>query len=293
MALTEACYAAAILHVRAGAVSSIDDIRAQLRASPNPAPEGKPFFLLATVLVGALASGVFYYLFFMPVVVPLKPSPHLPAFHRVNPDGTPENPPPDLRVEPAPPNPSQYAGLSPRQAGKVADDVCFARAQARVPHWSKTPRLTTKELADFDFDEMPHFNELMTCLLSEAPVRYCSSGQRKMIAAEIAMYFRGMEYGNNKLAKYKEEIIAAHQSGRMAFDPDPETMNRFRTRVMDADPRVTGAIEARLRDGTLTHSERDAIVAVAPAALKPRFANVRPAAALCPPQPWWAIWRGW
>jgi hypothetical protein len=196
MALTEACYAAAILHVRAGAVSSIDDIRAQLRASPNPAPEGKPFFLLATVLVGALASGVFYYLFFMPVVVPLKPSPHLPTFHRVNPDGTPENPPPDLRVEPAPPNPSQYAGLSPRQAGKVADDVCFARAQARVPHWSKTPRLTTKELADFDFDEMPHFNELLTCLLTEAPVRYCSSGQRSMIKAEIAMYFRGIDYGN-------------------------------------------------------------------------------------------------
>jgi hypothetical protein len=229
----------------------------------------------------------------MPVIVPLKPSAHIPTFQRVNPDGTPQNPPPDLRVEPAPPNPSQYAGLSPRQSGKVADDVCFARAHARFPHWSKTPRLTTKELHDFDFDEMPHFNELMTCLLTEAPVRYCSSGQRSMITAEITTYFRGMEYGNNSLAKYKSDIIAARQSGRMAFDPDQDTMDRFRTRQLFPDSRVTGAIEARLRDGTLTAANRDAFSAAAPAAVRQRFTGVKPSTPLCPAQPWWAIWRGW
>ena len=47
-----------------------------------------------------------------------------------------------------------------------------------------------------------------------------------------------------------------------------------------------------LRDGTLTTSERDSISAVAPTPLKQRFANVKPATPLCPPQPWWAFWRG-
>jgi hypothetical protein len=319
-------------------MSNIQDIRDQLRSDTG----SKPGFLhLARRIVAAIAmcvavSGLVYSLFFRVTVVPLSPSASLPTFHRVNPDGTPQQSPsapqpsapgteaprrgtlvplppsavlPTFhRVNPdgtpqqspsaprpveAPPDPARYAGLSPRQTGKVADEVCFARAHARVPHWSKTPRLTTKELHDFDFDEMPHFNELLNCLLTEAPARYCSSSQRSMITAEIAMYFRGMEYGNNTLAKAKADIIAARQAGRIErqFGPDPDLINRINRRELIADPRVVSAIEARLRDGTLTASDRDKFSAAALPPLRQRFASVKPSTRACPAQPWWAFWR--
>ena len=99
----------------------------------------------------AVVAGIIYVLFLMPIrvplqpvrVVPLQPSAALPSFQRVGADGLTERerhiPPPTERASP----PGKYAGMSPRQAGKVADEVCFARAHARFPHWSKTPRLTT------------------------------------------------------------------------------------------------------------------------------------------------------
>ena len=206
---------------------------------------------LATLVVAAVASGIIYFLFFMPVVVPLKPSASLPTFRQVNPDGSlPPSPSEVARVEPAPPNPGQYAGLSYRQTGKLADEVCFARAHARFPHWSKTPRLTTKELHDFDFDEMRHFNELMTCLLTEAPTRYCSSGQRKMITGETVMYFRGIEYGNKTLAQAKNTYQTNMASGKLhrmfgEMAGDSDYLSQIDRRALSADARVTGAIEAR------------------------------------------------
>jgi hypothetical protein len=250
---------------------------------------------LATVLVAGALAGIAYFLFFKPVVVPLTPSASLPTFQHVNPDGSP--PQPEARPEPAPSNPGQYAGLSYRQAGKVADDVCFTRAHTRFPHWSKTPRLTTKELHDFNFDEMPHFNELMICLLTEAPIRYCSSSQRSMIAAEISMYFRGIEYGNNTLTQAKTTYQTNVASGKLhrtfgEVAGDPDYLNQIERRKLVPDSRVTGAIEARLRDGTLTVANRETFSAVAPQPLRLRFANVKPSAPACPQQPWWAFWRG-
>src|SRR5262249_44759890 len=157
---------------------------------------------VGVLVFAAIVSAAVYYLFFMPVVVPLQPSAALPTFHRVNPDGSPQDVPVPLGPRDVVSTPAQYAGLSYRDTGKAADVVCFARAQARVPHWSKTPRLTTKELHDFTYDEMPHFNELMTCLLTEAPLRYCSRGQRSMIDGEITMYFRGIAYGNGMMERF-------------------------------------------------------------------------------------------
>jgi hypothetical protein len=114
-----------------------------------------------------------------------------------------------------------------------------------------------------------------------------------MITAEIAMYFRGMEYGNSTLAKAKADIIAARQAGRIErqFGPDPDLINRINRRELIADPRVVSAIEARLRDGTLTASDRDKFSAAALPPLRQRFASVKPSTRACPAQPWWAFWR--
>ena len=263
-------------------MSNIQDIRSQLRAMPPAQSRSMALPAFATLAVAAAASGIIYFLFFMPVVVPLKPSASLPTFRQVNPDGTlPPSPSEATRMEPAPHNPGQYTGLSYRQTGKQADEVCFARALGRFPHWSKTPRLTTKELHDFDFDEMSHFNELMHCLLTEAPIRYCSSSQRSMITAEIAMYFRGIEYGNKTLTQAKNTYQTNMASGklhRMFGDMagDRDYLSQIDRRALSADSRVTGAIEARLRDGTLTAANRDAFSAAAPAAVRQRFAGIKP-----------------
>jgi hypothetical protein len=247
---------------------------------------------LAMIAVAALISGVLYYLFLMPVKVPLTPSASLPTFHQVNPDGSPQDAQIPLGPRDVVSTPAEYAGMSFRQTGNHADEVCFARAQARAPHWSKTPRLTTKELSDFRFNEMPHFNELMTCLLTEAPIRYCSRGQRNMIAGEIAMYFRGIEAGNQMLERVERNITAARESGRMDSDDASRDINGLRQRTLAPDPRVIGGIEARLRDGTLGTADRETFAAAAPQTIRQRFANVKPSTPLCPIQPWWAFWRG-
>ena len=282
-------------------MSNIEDIRAQLRANSGGSVASRSMAspALALLMIAGVGSVIIYYLFFIPVVVPLKPSASIPTFHRVNPDGSPEGSqfaPPPPRAAPA--NPAQYNGMSFRQSGKRADDVCFLRAQTLVPHWSKTPRLTTKELHSFDFDEMPHFNELLTCLLTEAPTRYCSSGERSMITAEIVMYFRGIDYGNQTLTNAKniyQTNMANGKLHRMFGDMagDPDYVNQIERRRLVPDSRVIGAIEARLRDGTLTASDRDTIAAAAPEPIRKRFAAIKPSTPLCPPQPWWAFWRGW
>ena len=281
-------------------MSNIQDIRAQLRANSSGTVASRSMAspALALLMIAAVASGIIYYLFFIPVVVPLKPSASIPTFHRVNPDGSPEGSqftPPSPKAAPA--NPAQYNGMTFRQSGKRADEVCFLRAQTLVPHWSKTPRLTTKELHDFDFDEMPHFNELMTCLLTEAPTRYCSSGQRSMIDAEIVMYFRGIDYGNQTLTNAKNTYQTNLASGKLHrifgdMAGDSDYLSQIERRRLVPDSRVIGAIEARLRD-SLSASDRDTIAAVAPESIRKRFADIKMSTPLCPHNPWWAFWRGW
>ena len=248
----------------------------------------------------AVVAGIIYVLFLMPIrvplqpvrVVPLQPSAALPSFQRVGADGLTERerhiPPPSERASP----PGKYAGTSPRQAGKVADEVCFARAHARFPHWSKTPRLTTKALNEFSSDDMQHFDELLQCLLIEGLTRYCSSSQRSMIAAEVAWYFRALDYGNKVLARVRAETASYRARQENPYQEDPAEAARIRRIEFAADPRVVAAIEQRLADGVLTKADRETFSAAAPQWVRLRLAGVKPSAPLCPAQPWWAFWRG-
>jgi hypothetical protein len=286
------------------AVSNIQDIRAQLRAeaSAKPGASAKGLPIVAALGGCAIVASIIYVLFLMPVraplqpsgsLQPLKPSALVPSFQRVGADGLTEReryvPPPSERASP----PAKYAGMSPRQAGKVADEVCFARAHTRFPHWSKTPRLTTKALNEFSADEMQHFDELLQCLLMEGLTRYCSSSQRSMIAAEVAWYFRALDYGNKVLARVRAETASYRARQENPYQEDPAEAARIRRIEFAADPRVVTAIEARLADGVLTKADRDTFSnAAAPQWVRLRLAGVKPSTPRCPAPPWWAFWRG-
>ena len=84
-------------------MSNIEDIRAQLRANSGGSVASRSMAspALALLMIAGVASGIIYYLFFIPVVVPLKPSASIPTFHRVNPDGSPEG----SQFAPPPPAP--------------------------------------------------------------------------------------------------------------------------------------------------------------------------------------------
>jgi hypothetical protein len=227
---------------------------------------------------------------FSPGIVPLQPSAAAPAFSQVqNYIGTGRPPSQDvtasegvtasqaaaIRTDPA-----ALAGKSAAEIGKIADDVCFKRAQARYPNWSKAPRLTTKLLDEFNLDDMDHLNELMHCLITEAPARYCSASDRRMIAGEIVHFFRLIGYLNRDLDQLKRMA----PNFELKFDDKP-----LPTAV--PDQRMIGAIEARLRDGYLTLPDRDRINASAPQDVRTRFARIEPRKSPCPEQPWWAFWR--
>jgi hypothetical protein len=283
-------------------MSNFQDIRAQLRAESGarPGSSAKGLPVMAALGGCAVVAGIIYVLFLMPIrvplqpirVVPLQPSAAVPTFQPVGADGLTEReryiPPPSERASP----PGKYAGMSPRQAGKVADEVCFARAHARFPHWSKTPRLTTRELNHYFADDMPHFDELLHCLLIEGVTRYCSSSQRGMIAAEVATYFRILDYGNKVLARVRAETASYRATQDNPYQEDPAEAARIRRIEFAADPRVVAALEQRLADGVLTKADRDTFSAAAPQWVRLRLAGVKPAAPLCPAQPWWAFWRG-
>lgn len=283
-------------------MSNIEDIRAQLRAEGG-GPRGSGLMsVLATALaavgIAAVGSGFVYFLFLKPVVAPMRPNAAIPTFQRVGPDGqrvaSPFAPQPgDVRPPSAAATAAKYAGLSFRQTGKAADETCFARAHAKFPHWSKTPRLTTKSLDEFHIDDMPHFNELMACLLTEAPTRYCSTSQRSMIANEIRMYFLVLDDGNRGLAKLRANMEARVRSGKLdrEFAMEPEERNRINRLEFAVDQRVVAGIEARIADGTLTKAERDSFGAAVPPAIRQRFTNTKPSTPGCPRQRWWAFWR--
>jgi hypothetical protein len=279
-------------------VSDIHEIRAQLRRGRGPAAAAGRMLWFAACGAGLLVLGVWL----MPLFFPLQSSPSLPTWSDVQASIANGQPTPHYRPDPAvqsrPPVKASYEGKSASEVGKVADEVCFQRAHQRFPHWSKTPRLTTKELSDFHLDDMDHFNELMRCLLVEGLPRYCSASERRMVSAEVAMYFRVIAQGNRALERWRQRLQSPmvnpsfarvqEQLGTTGIDPD--YLKKAKDAEFVYDSGVLNAIEARLRDGLLTKAERDHFAPLAPQQIRERFARVEPRKSACPDEPWWAFW---
>ena len=274
-------------------MTDLQEIRDKLRSDADHRPASGVFNMLIWSMVplcgAAITFAAVMYLF-TPRIVPLQPSAAVPIFSQVqNYIGTGRPPSRDdtasegvtasqaaaIRIDPA-----ALAGKSAAEIGKMADDVCFKRAQARYPNWSKAPRLTTKLLDEFNLDDMDHLNELMHCLITEAPARYCSASDRRMIAGEIIHFFRLIGYLNRDLDQLKRMA----PNFELKFDDKP-----LPTAV--PDQRMIGAIEARLRDGYLTLADRDRINASAPQDVRTRLVRIESRKSPCPEQPWWAFWR--
>jgi hypothetical protein len=192
---------------------------------------------------------------------------------------------------------ANYDGKSAAEIGKIADQVCFNRAQTREPYWGTTPRLTTQNLLNFRPEHMTHFNELLRCLLTEGTRRYCVGSERRMITAEIAMYFRGIAFRNQAAKAYFDENRPRMHAERMYEQVQrdhfgaPDKATQLQRAVVDVDQAVVTAIEYRLRDGLLTKANRDEIAAAAPPAIRERLARIEPPKSSCPDEPWWAVWR--
>ena len=270
-------------------MTDLQEIRDKLRSDADHRPASGVFNMLIWSMVplcgAAITFAAVMYLF-TPRIVPLQPSAAIPTFSQVQKNIGSDEPPSQgvtasqaaaIRIDPA-----ALAGKSAAEIGKMADDVCFKRAQARYPNWSKAPRLTTKLLDEFNLDDMDHLNELMHCLITEAPVRYCSAADRRMIAGEIIHFFRLIGYLNRDLDQLKR--MAPNFDFDRAFNDKP-----LPTAV--PDQRMIGAIEARLRDGYLTLPDRDRINASAPQDVRTRLVRIESRKSPCPEQPWWAFWR--
>lgn len=264
------------------------ELRDKLRAGGTSAPQSGVGGLIMWSLAFMCTVPFAFYgisLLLAPRIEPLKPSAEIPTFSGTRIDGSKIYVPPPptataaqgaaIRV-----NPADVAGKGANEVGKMADEVCFKRAHALHPHWSKSPRLTTKFLDEFHLDEMNHFNALMQCLITEAPTRYCSSSQRRMIVGEIDHYFRAIGYMNRDL----EQLKRLAPNFELTFNDKPLP-------TAEPDPPVIMAIEMRLRDGYLTLADRDRINASAPPDIRTRLARIEPRKSPCPEQPWWAFWR--
>ena len=167
----------------------------------------------------------------------------------------------------------RYTGKSPDDAAALADEVCAVRAPGKVP--GKPPRLGDSAAEFLTPDGMKRVHEEMACLVSEGPMRFCSSSQRKMIVNELTLYFRGIESANRAFG-----VIRGNE-GRKSISDD-----------INPDPRVLAALEARIRDGQLTAANRDVLSSEAPRWVRDRLVKVEPRPqSLCPEKPWWAIWR--
>jgi hypothetical protein len=192
---------------------------------------------------------------------------------------------------------ANYDGKSAAEIGKVADQVCFNRAQTREPYWGTTPRLTTQNVLNFRPEHMTHFNELLRCLLTEGTRRYCLGSERRMITAEIAMYFRGIAFRNQTAKAHFDENRPRMHAERMFEQVQrdhfgaPDRATQLQRALVDVDQAVVAAIEYRLRDGLLTKANRDEIAAAAPPAIRERLARIEPPKSSCPDEPWWAFWR--
>jgi hypothetical protein len=273
-------------------MADVHNIRAQMREArrQQPAPaegggHGVTFWIVAAcaVVVG------FSVVLFTPRLYPVQRTAALPTFQETRDRIEAEAKGGWAPMAPSPSDPTRYLGKSADEMGKIADSVCYVRAQAVQPHLSKTPRLTTKDVSDFTApDDIKHYDALMHCLVTEAPARYCSGAQRTMIKAEIAMYFRGIEYA----AAARKTYVAEHQRYRtkIGMESDPEIM-QLALRTVRPDEKVLAGIEALMRAGYLTASQRSDINAIAPKPIRERFAQVVGNKSPCPAPPWWAVWR--
>ena len=167
----------------------------------------------------------------------------------------------------------RYTGKSPEDAATLADEVCAVRAPGRQP--GKPPRLGDAAPDFLTPDGMKRIHEQMTCLISEGPMRFCSTAQRKMIVNELTLYFRGIENANRAFG-----VIRGNEARKSISDD------------INPDPRVLTALEARLRDGQLTPANRDVLAGEAPRWVRDRLVKIEPRQqSLCPEKPWWAIWK--
>lgn len=167
----------------------------------------------------------------------------------------------------------RYSGKSPEDAAALADEVCAVRTPGRAP--GKPPRLGE---AGPDFlvpDGMKRIHEQMHCMLTEGPMRFCSTSQRKMIVNELTLYFRGIENANRAFG-----VIRGNEARKSISDD------------VNPDSRVVIALETRIRDGQLTPANRDLLAGEAPRWVRDRLVKIEPRQqSLCPEKPWWAVWR--
>jgi hypothetical protein len=268
-------------------MTDLQDIREKLRSGPHRPPASGTASMLVCLIVSVSAAAMAFiavFNVFMPPAIPLQPSAGLLTFSGTRSDSDAHEPQSQgvsasqaaaIRTDPA-----ALVGKSAAEIGKTADEVCFKRAQARYPHWSKTPRLTTKTLNEFNLDDMDHFDELMNCLITEAPARYCAAAERRMIVGEIIHYFRAIAFLNRDLEQIKK--LAPNFDFKFEGKPLP---------TAEPDQRNIAAIEMRLREGYLTLPDRDRINASAPPDIRTRLARIEPRKSPCPAPPWWAFWQ--
>jgi hypothetical protein len=205
---------------------------------------------------------------------------------------------PDPAIQARPPVVASYQGKSAKEVGKIADEICFQRAHARYPHWNKTPRLSNKELQDFQFHSMDHFNELLQCLLTEGLARYCSARERRQMAVEVRMYFSIIAYGNRDLDRWRERLLSGIvdpefkkvQEALGTTGIDADYLQKAKQADFVYDSAVLNAIEARLRDGLLTKVELEHFEKAASQQIRARFERIAPRKSTCPVEPWWAFW---
>lgn len=168
----------------------------------------------------------------------------------------------------------RYTGKTPEDTAALADEVCAVRAPGKVP--GKPPRLGDQSGDFLTPDGMKRVHEQMACLMTEGPMRFCASSQRKMIVNELTLYFRGIESANRAFG-----VIRGGNEGRKSVSDD-----------IHPDPRVLAGLDARIRDGQLTAANRDVISSEAPRWVRDRLVKIEPRQqSLCPEKPWWAVWK--
>jgi hypothetical protein len=256
----------------------MDDLRARLRDADRQSPGVESY---AHLYLGALAFLGFVIgaavVLFLPTSAPTTPS--APASTIQNAKNSES-----VREPPLPAKTSAATGVDytadPVKLASAADGVCYARAQARYPSVSRTPRLSSIDASAFDLKEIKHFNEVMTCLLTESPVRYCAPSERTMITAEIITYFRSVD----NLKKALAAKSPAEKNGSPGDEPE-------KAGAAEVDAGVVAAIGARLRDGLLRREDFDRMKGSMPPRIRDRLAAVPIGKSHCPAPPWWAFWQ--
>jgi hypothetical protein len=256
-----------------------DRLRREIRKQVTPTPGNSHLTLLAfAVGAGTIAFGMFLLLpRFLPETAALPGLKDVKTRIETKAPASASLPNDPASVA------ARYAGKSPEAMGRIADEVCLQRANARYPNWTKTPRLTEKALRDVHLDHLSAANELALCLVTEAPERFCSSADRNMLSAEIVQYFLAIAH----LKQVQEKIQTARSPNSLDIRaPRPQVTE------VSPDPKVIAAIEARLNDGHLTGANRDQFNASVPSGVRERFARIKPRELSCMEErPWWAFWR--